>query len=135
DLVDTAIAAGNFTTLAAALVSTGLDEVLKGDGPFTVFAPTDDAFAAFEADNPGVLASLSTEELTDVLLYHVVGGWAGPADLEDGMTLPTQLSGASLTVSLDDGVQIDQANVTAVNVSTTNAVIHVLDAVLLPSGQ
>ncbi len=133
DIVETAVAAGSFTTLATALVATGLDEVLQGDGPYTVFAPTDEAFAAFEAANPGVLASLSTEALTDVLLYHVVGGWAGPADLEDGMALPTELSGASLTVSLDGGVQIDDANVTAANIVATNGVIHVIDAVMLPA--
>jgi transforming growth factor-beta-induced protein len=132
DLVETAVAAGNFTTLAGALVATGLDETLQGDGPFTVFAPTDEAFAAFEADNPGVLAGLTNAELTDVLLYHVVPGWAGPADLSDGMLVPTALDGSSLTITLGDGVQVNDANVTSANIVTTNGVIHVIDAVLLP---
>jgi transforming growth factor-beta-induced protein len=111
NIVETAVAAGSFTTLAGALVATGLADTLTGEGPFTVFAPTDDAFAAFEAANPGVLGGLSTEALSEVLLYHVVPGWAGPADLADGAMVPTALSGASVTVSLDSGVQIDGANV------------------------
>jgi len=132
NIVETAVDAGSFTALAGALVATGLDETLSGDGPFTVFAPTDDAFAAFEAANPGVLAALSEAELTNVLLYHVVPGWAGPADLSDGLVVGTALEGASVTVSLNDGVMVDDANVTATNIVATNGVIHVIDAVLLP---
>ncbi len=133
NLVETALSAGSFTILAGALVSTGLDQTLMGEGPYTVFAPTDDAFAAFEAANPGVLGGLSTEALSEVLLYHVVPGWAGPADLADGAMVPTALEGRSVTVSKSAGVKIDDATVTAANIVTTNGVIHVIDAVLLPS--
>lgn len=132
DIVETAVAAGTFTTLAGALVATGLDEALSGDGPFTVFAPTDDAFAAFEEENPGVLASLTNEELTDILLYHVVSGWAGPADLSDGLEVPTLLTDATVTITIDGGVQVNDATVTTANIVTTNGVIHVIDTVLLP---
>lgn len=134
NLVEAAVAAGNFTTLAGALVDTGLDETLSGDGPFTVFAPTDEAFEAFEAANPGVLAGLATEELADILLYHVAEGWAAAADLSDGQVVPTQLAGQSVTISIDAGVQVNEASVTTANIVTTNGVIHVIDAVLLPPG-
>jgi uncharacterized surface protein with fasciclin (FAS1) repeats len=132
DIVGTAVAAGSFTKLAGALVTTGLDKTLQGVGPFTVFAPTDEAFAAFEAKNPGVLASLSTAQLSDILLYHVVSGWAGPADLKDGATVNTALTGKSLKVSTTAGVKVNESKVTTANIVTTNGVIHVIDAVLLP---
>jgi uncharacterized surface protein with fasciclin (FAS1) repeats len=132
DIVGTAVAAGSFTKLAGALVATGLDKTLQGSGPFTVFAPTDDAFAAFEAKNPGVLASLSTQQLTDILLYHVVSGWAGPADLKEGASVNTALAGKSLKVSTTAGVKLNESKVTNANIVTTNGVIHVIDAILLP---
>jgi uncharacterized surface protein with fasciclin (FAS1) repeats len=132
DIVETAVAAGSFTKLAGALVATGLDKTLQGAGPFTVFAPTDDAFAAFEAKNPGVLASLTTAQLSDILLYHVASGWAGPADLKDGASVPTALTGKSLKVSTTDGVKVNDSKVTSANIVTKNGVIHVIDAVLLP---
>lgn len=132
DIVGTAVAAGNFTKLAGALVATGLDKTLQGPGPFTVFAPTDDAFAAFEANNPGVLASLTTAQLSDILLYHVVSGWSGPADLKDGASVNTALAGKSLKVSTTAGVLVNESKVTSANIVTTNGVIHVIDAVLLP---
>jgi uncharacterized surface protein with fasciclin (FAS1) repeats len=130
--VETAVAAGSFTQLAGALVATGLDSTLASGGPFTVFAPTDDAFDAFEAENPGVLAGLSTEQLSDVLLYHVVDGWAGAADLQDGASVPTLLADASLAVDLSSGVVVNDSTVTAANIVATNGVIHVIDQVLLP---
>jgi transforming growth factor-beta-induced protein len=132
DIVETAVAAGSFTKLAGALVATGLDKTLQGAGPFTVFAPTDDAFAAFEAKNPGVLASLTTAQLSDILLYHVVSGWAGPADLKDGASVNTALAGKSLKVSTTAGVKVNESTVTSANIVATNGVIHVIDAVLLP---
>lgn len=132
DIVGTAVAAGSFTKLAGALVATGLDKTLQGTGPFTVFAPTDAAFAAFEAKNPGVLASLTTAQLSDILLYHVVSGWAGPADLKDGASVNTALAGKSLKVSTTAGVKVNDSKVTSANIVTTNGVIHVIDAVLLP---
>jgi transforming growth factor-beta-induced protein len=132
DIVGTAVAAGSFTKLAGALVATGLDKTLQGAGPFTVFAPTDDAFAAFETKNPGVLASLTTAQLSDILLYHVVSGWAGPADLKDGASVNTALAGKSLKVSTTAGVKVNESKVTSANIVTTNGVIHVIDAILLP---
>jgi transforming growth factor-beta-induced protein len=132
DIVATAVDAGSFTKLAGALVATGLDKTLQGTGPFTVFAPTDDVFAAFEAQNPGVIASLSTEQLSDILLYHVVSGWAGPADLKDGSSLQTALASKSLKVSTTAGIKLNDSKVTAANIVSTNGVIHVIDAILLP---
>lgn len=132
DIVATAVAAGSFTKLAGALVATGLDKALQGAGPFTVFAPTDDAFAAFEVQNPGVIASLTTAQLSDILLYHVVSGWAGPADLKDGASVSTALAGKSLKVSTTAGVELNESKVTSANIVATNGVIHVIDAILLP---
>jgi transforming growth factor-beta-induced protein len=132
DIVGTAVAAGGFTKLAGALIATGLDKTLQGEGPFTVFAPTDDAFAAFEAAHPGVLSSLTTPQLSDILLYHVAPGWAGAADLKNGDSVSTALTGKSLKVSTTAGVKVNDSKVTSANIVTTNGVIHVIDAVLLP---
>ena len=136
DIVDTAVATGAFATLAGALTDTGLVDVLKGDGPFTVFAPTDEAFEQFEEENPGVLASLSQEDLTNVLLYHVTSGWVGAADLSDGMAIQTSLDGAAILVDLSsEGVFLNASRVTQPNILTTNGVIHVIDAILLPPSE
>lgn len=132
DIVGTAVAAGAFTKLAGALVSTGLDKTLQGAGPFTVFAPNDDAFATFEAKNPGVLASLGSAQLSNILLYHVVSGWNAAADLEDGASVGTALEGKSLKVSTASGVKVNESKVTAANIVATNGVIHVIDSILLP---
>jgi len=128
DIVETAVAAG-FNTLATALTAAGLVDALKGEGPFTVFAPTDEAFAALPA---GVLTALlaDTDALTDVLLYHVVDGAVFSRSLTDGATAPT-LQGQSVSVSLSAGVGIDDARVTAPDIITRNGVIHVIDQVLL----
>jgi uncharacterized surface protein with fasciclin (FAS1) repeats len=128
DIVETAVAAG-FSTLATALTEAGLVEALQAEGPFTVFAPTDDAFAALPE---GALDALlaDTEALTDVLLYHVVSGQIFSGDLSDGATAET-LQGQSITVDLSSGVMIDDANVTSADIIAKNGVIHVIDAVLL----
>jgi uncharacterized surface protein with fasciclin (FAS1) repeats len=134
DIVDTAVAAGDFTTLAAALQAAGLVEALKGEGPFTVFAPTDDAFAALpEGTVEGLLKPEAKEDLTSVLTYHVVPAKALAGDLSDGQKLTT-LQGGELTVSIeDDGtVMINDAVVTAADIEASNGVIHVIDSVLLP---
>ncbi|MFO7571829.1 MAG: fasciclin domain-containing protein [Gaiellaceae bacterium] len=134
DIVDTAVAAGNFTTLASLLEATGLVDTLKGDGPFTVFAPTDDAFAALPE---GTLDELGQPENADqleaILLYHVAEGETFSGDLSDGQEVET-VQGATLTVSIDDSgaVQINDANVTQADIGASNGVIHVIDAVLLP---
>jgi transforming growth factor-beta-induced protein len=136
DIVDTAIAAGDFEMLAAALQSADLVDTLRGEGPFTVFAPTDAAFAAFEQENPGVLEGLSKEELAQVLTYHVVAGLAGSQDLVDAGAVAT-VSGAPVLFDLSDGAVVKggegtMANVTTADIEASNGVIHVIDAVILP---
>jgi transforming growth factor-beta-induced protein len=132
DIVDTAVAAGSFTKLAGALTTAELVDTLKGAGPFTVFAPTDDAFAAFETANPGVLAGLTKEELTAILTYHVASGAVGAGNLMDAQMIETLNAGKSLTVSLGADVKINDAKVTMANVLAKNGVIHVIDTVLTP---
>lgn len=131
NIVETAVAAGDFTTLATALDAAGLVETLEGDGPYTVFAPTD---AAFEALPAGTLDDLlaDPEALADVLTYHVVDGDVMAADLSDGMEV-TALNGDTLTVTIDgDTVKVNDATVTTADIVTSNGVIHVIDAVLIP---
>ncbi|MEE4118842.1 MAG: fasciclin domain-containing protein [Paracoccaceae bacterium] len=131
DIVDTAIAAGNFETLVAAVQAAGLVETLKGEGPFTVFAPTD---AAFDALPEGTVESLleDTEALTEILTYHVVPGAVMSGDLSDGMTAAT-VEGSEVEISITDGtVMVDGATVTAADIEASNGVIHVIDAVIMP---
>ncbi|MFN3981671.1 MAG: fasciclin domain-containing protein, partial [Caldilinea sp.] len=132
DIVDTAIAAGDFNTLVTAVQLAGLVEALKGDGPFPVFAPTD---AAFEALPDDVLqAALADPEglLTQVLLYHVVAGKVMSSDLSDGMEATT-LQGESVVFTLGDGMaMVNDANIIMADIETSNGVIHVIDAVILP---
>jgi len=130
DIVDVAVANGSFTTLVAAVQAAGLVDALKGDGPFTVFAPTDEAFAALpEGTVEALLNDIPT--LTAILTYHVVPGAVMSTDLSDGMTATT-LNGADITISLDGGVSVNGANVIAADVAASNGVIHVIDAVILP---
>jgi len=132
DIVDTAVAAGNFTKLAAALTSAGLIDVLKGPGPFTVFAPNDAAFAAFETANPGVLAGLSKAALTEILTYHVVAGAAvASKGLKDEQVFST-VSGSPVLIDTSSGVKVDDAKVTTADIVATNGVIHVIDRLILP---
>ncbi len=129
DIVDTAVAAGNFTTLATALKAAGLVDTLKGKGPFTVFAPTDAAFAKIpKADLEALLKDKA--KLTSVLTYHVVPGKVMAADVKPGMVKTVQ--GSSLTVSTSMGVMVDQAHVTATDIVADNGVIHVIDSVIMP---
>ena len=130
DIVDTAVSAGNFKTLATALQAAGLVETLKGKGPFTVFAPTDTAFAKIpKAQLDALLADKA--KLTAVLTYHVVPGAVMSKDVKAGMVKTVQ--GSSLTVSTVGGVKVNNANVTAVDIVADNGVIHVIDSVLLPN--
>jgi len=124
DIVETAVAAGTFTKLASALTSADLVNALKGPGPFTVFAPTDEAFGKLSAVPTG-------DALKNVLLYHVVEGAVGSGDLKAG-SVPTLLADKSVTVSLQGGVEIDDAKVTTANILAKNGVIHVVDTVLVP---
>jgi uncharacterized surface protein with fasciclin (FAS1) repeats len=129
DIVDTAVAAGNFKTLATALQAAGLVETLKGPGPFTVFAPTDAAFAKIpKADLDALLKDKA--KLTAVLTYHVVPGKVMAKDVKPGMVKTVQ--GGSLTVATMGGVTVDNAKVTATDIVADNGVIHVIDSVVLP---
>lgn len=131
DIVDTAVAAGSFTTLVAAVEAAGLVDTLKGEGPFTVFAPTDEAFAALpEGTVEALLNDIPT--LTAILTYHVVPGAVMSGDLSDGMMAET-VNGQSVTISLGEGVMVDGANVVAADIEASNGVIHVIDAVILPN--
>ena len=132
DIVDTAVAAGTFKTLAAAVTAAGLVDTLKGAGPFTVFAPSDDAFAKLPAGTVEALLA-DIPKLTAILTYHVVAGKVMAADVVkmNGQSAAT-LNGASVKVSTDSGVQLnDVINVTATDIECTNGVIHVIDAVLI----
>ena len=130
DIVDTAVSAGSFNTLAAALTEAGLVETLKGDGPFTVFAPTDEAFAKLPKDQLDAILA-DKELLTSILTYHVVSGKVMASDvaaLESAVTV----QGQSLSISTDSGVMINSAKVVTADVEASNGVIHVIDTVLVP---
>ncbi len=133
DIVDTAVAAGDFNTLAAALQAAGLVDTLKGDGPFTVFAPTDEAFAALP---PGTVENLlkpeNKDQLIAVLTYHVVPGKVTAAQASK-LTEAETVNGQDIRISQSYGkVKIDQATVIAADIEASNGVIHVIDEVILP---
>ena len=130
DIVDTAVAAGSFKTLAAALQAAGLVDTLKGKGPFTVFAPTDEAFAKLPA---GTLDALLKDKakLTAILTYHVVPGKVMAADVVKLKSAKT-VQGGSLTIDTTSGVKVDGANVVKTDIGASNGVIHVIDSVVLP---
>ena len=135
DVVDTAIAAGSFKTLAKALDAAGLVTTLKGAGPFTVFAPTDEAFAKLPA---GTLETLlkpeNKEKLRRILTYHVVAGKVMASDVVK-LQSARAVSGDTITVKAQNGVvHVDSATVTSADVTASNGVIHVIDSVLLPKG-
>lgn len=134
DIVDTAVADGRFTTLVAAVQAAELVDTLKGEGPFTVFAPTDDAFAALpEGTLDSLLLPENKQALTDILLYHVVSGKVMAADVT-ALTSATTVLGKDVTVKVDMGnVYINEAKVVITDIVTSNGVIHVIDAVLLPA--
>ena len=131
DIVDTAIDAGTFTTLVAAVQAAGLVDTLKSEGPFTVFAPTDEAFAALPAGTvEGLLED--PEALAAILTLHVIAGKVMSTDLSNGMTATT-VNGADVTIMTEGGVTVNGANVVAADVEASNGVIHVIDAVILPA--
>jgi uncharacterized surface protein with fasciclin (FAS1) repeats len=133
DIVDTAVEAGSFTTLVSAVEQAGLVETLKGDGPYTVFAPTDEAFAAVPQATMDALLADPQGALADVLTYHVVPGKVMSTDLSDGMMADT-VNGAQLEITIkEDGtVMVGDATVTTADIETSNGVIHVIDTVLVP---
>ena len=132
-VVDVVVNSENHTTLEAAVVAAGLVETLSGDGPFTVFAPTDAAFALLPEGLVAQLLEDPTGDLTTILTHHVHSGNVLSTDLSNEMIVPT-LAGTELTVNIMDGmVQIDNANVSVADIETDNGVVHVIDAVLIPS--
>ncbi len=133
DIVDTAVADGRFTTLVAAVQAAGLVDTLKGEGPFTVFAPTDDAFAKLPAGTiDELLKSENKQQLTDILLYHVMAGKVMAESVTDGLIADSAL-GTSLFFKLDMGnAYINEAQIIITDIETSNGVIHVIDTVILP---
>ncbi|KIN74811.1 fasciclin domain-containing protein [Sulfitobacter guttiformis] len=132
NIVDTAAAAGDFGTLLAAAEAAGLVETLNGDGPFTVFAPTDAAFAALpEGTVEDLLKPENKELLASILTYHVIAGKVMSTDLTDDMEAAT-VNGDTVMIDLDNGVMVDDATVTTADIEATNGVIHVIDKVIMP---
>ncbi|NBQ10458.1 MAG: fasciclin domain-containing protein [Betaproteobacteria bacterium] len=129
DIVDVAVGAGSFNTLVTAVKAAGLVDTLKGAGPFTVFAPTDEAFAKVPKETLDALLA-DKDRLTAVLTYHVVSGLVMSKDVSAGKVKTVQ--GSELTITTDGGVKVDDANVVKADIVTTNGVIHVIDAVVLP---
>ena len=131
NIVEIAVASGSFKTLVTALTAAGLVETLSGPGPFTVFAPTDDAFAKIPAETlAAVLAD--KDKLTAILTYHVVAGKVMAADVVT-LTEATTLQGSNVTVNATDGVKINDATVVTADIEASNGVIHVIDTVLMPA--
>jgi len=131
DIVDTAVKAGSFKTLATALTAAGLVDTLKGKGPFTVFAPTDEAFAKLPKGTVEALLQ-DKDKLTKILTYHVVAGKVLAADVVK-LKSATTVNGASVTINASKGgVKVDNANVTKTDIPCANGVIHVIDTVLIP---
>ncbi len=134
DIVDTAVAAGQFNTLAAALKAAGLIETLKGKGPFTVFAPTDEAFAKLPAGTvESLLKPENKEKLKSILLYHVVSGKVRAKDVAklNGKTATT-VQGGTVAINTTSGVKINNATVVKADIKAKNGIIHVIDTVLIP---
>jgi uncharacterized surface protein with fasciclin (FAS1) repeats len=133
DIVDTAVAAGSFKTLATALQAAGLVETLKGKGPFTVFAPTDAAFAKLPAGTvEGLLKPENKAKLASILTYHVVAGNVKAADVVK-LTEAKTVQGQSVKIKVEGGkVMVDGANVVTTDIAASNGTIHVIDAVILP---
>ena len=136
DIVDTAVAAGQFNTLVAAVQAAGLVDTLKGEGPFTVFAPTDEAFAALpEGTVEDLLKPENRDQLVAVLTYHVVPGKIMSTDIAGKTAAVASVQGSELQVDATDGVKVDDATVVAADIETDNGVIHVIDQVVLPELQ
>ena len=133
DIVDTAVSAGQFNTLVAAVEAADLVSTLKGDGPFTVFAPTDEAFAALpEGTVENLLKPENKEQLIAVLTYHVVAGKIMSSDIAGTKVMVESVQGSELDVNAINGVTVDGATVVTADIETDNGVIHVIDRVVLP---
>ena len=134
DIVDTAVGAGSFTTLVAAVQAAGLVDTLKGDGPFTVFAPTDEAFAKLPAGTvESLLKPENKDKLVQILTYHVVPGEVTSAALAGKQLSVATVEGSEVAVNgMGSGVTVDGANVVSADIMASNGVIHVIDTVILP---
>lgn len=134
DVVDTAVSAGKFKTLVAAVQAAGLVDTLKGDGPFTVFAPTDEAFAKLPAGTvENLLKPENRDQLVAILTYHVVPGKVMAGDLAGKKQAVRTVQGSKLMVEAWNGVRVDDARVISADVQASNGVIHVIDSVVLPN--
>jgi len=134
DIVDTAVSAGQFETLVTAVKAAGLVEVLKGEGPYTVFAPTDEAFARLPAGTlEDLLKPENKEKLVAVLTYHVVPGKIMSGDIAGKKVMVETVEGSKLSVDATSGVRVDDAKVISADVVGLNGVIHVIDTVVLPN--
>ncbi len=135
DIVDTAVGAGSFNTLVAAVKAAGLVETLKGEGPFTVFAPTDEAFAKLPAGTVETLLKPENKNLlASILTYHVVAGKVAAADVVK-LTSATTVNGQQVAVDTKDGVKVDNANVVKTDIMCSNGIIHVIDSVIMPESK
>jgi uncharacterized surface protein with fasciclin (FAS1) repeats len=136
DIVSLAVNTDFLSTLVAAVQAGDLVDVLQGDGPFTVFAPTNEAFAALPAGTlEALLKPENKEQLVSILTYHVVAGKVMSTDLSDGMTAAT-VNGAEIKVTIsNDGVQINQAKVVAADIEASNGIVHIIDQVILPPAE
>lgn len=133
DIVDTASSAGTFNTLVAAVQAADLVETLKGEGPFTVFAPTDDAFAALpEGTLDDLLKPENKDQLVAILTNHVIAGKVMSGDISGAETTASSVQGGDLMIDGTDGVTVNGATVTQADIETSNGVIHVIDKVILP---
>ncbi len=132
DIVDTAVSAGNFNTLVEAVKAADLVNTLKGEGPFTVFAPTDEAFAKIPEDQLNSLIA-DKEKLAEILTYHVVAGKVMAKDVSN-LSSAKSVQGQKITIDTSDGVMVDNARVIATDIETSNGVIHVIDTVIIPKG-
>jgi uncharacterized surface protein with fasciclin (FAS1) repeats len=133
DIVDTAASAGSFNTLVAAVKAAGLVDTLKSDGPFTVFAPTDEAFAALPSGTvENLLKPENKDTLVKILTYHVVAGKVMSADIAGKALSPETVEGSTVDINATNGVMIDGANVTTADIEASNGVIHVIDKVIMP---
>ncbi len=132
DIIDLAVGTESLSTLVAAVKAAGLVETLQGDGPFTVFAPTNEAFAALPAGTvENLLKPENKDQLIAILTYHVVSGKVMSTDLSDGMKAAT-VNGAEITITTAGGAKVNGANVAAADIVASNGVVHVIDAVILP---
>lgn len=134
DIVETAEASGQFSTLITAVKAAGLEDTLKGSGPYTIFAPTDEAFAKLPPETlQNLLKPENKQQLAAILSYHVVPGKVLSSDLDGKNTTATTVQGQDVTIDASDGVRVNDATVTAADVEASNGVVHAIDTVIMPT--